>query len=84
MQGKRDNITVIREEGDKKVYYKLDLTSKNIFDKPGYYLAQNDIIYVEPNRTKVKKSRVRDINTSIVYSTVGVLLSVLTFLVANR
>ena len=84
LQGKRDNITVIREEGDKKVYYKLDLTSKNIFDKPGYYLAQNDVIYVEPNRTKVKKSRVRDINTSIVYSTIGVLLSVLTFLVANR
>lgn len=84
IQGKRQNIMVIRGEGESKVYYKLDLTSKNIFSSPGYYLAQNDVIYVEPNDTKIKSSKTSDISIGLVYSTVGVVLSVLTYLLAAQ
>lgn len=47
--GLRKNVLVVREENNQKVEYRLDLTSKNIFNSPAYYLQQNDVIYVEPN-----------------------------------
>lgn len=51
--GKRDNIIVVREtQTGEKTYYRLDLRDKNIINNPGYYLHQNDIVYVEPNKTR--------------------------------
>jgi polysaccharide export outer membrane protein len=47
--GKRKNILVIRERDGIKQEYRVDITSKDIFNSPVYYLEQNDIIYVEPN-----------------------------------
>ncbi|TDB63384.1 polysaccharide biosynthesis/export family protein [Arundinibacter roseus] len=46
--GRRTNILLIREENGKREYVKLDLTSRDIFDSPYYYLHKNDMIYVEP------------------------------------
>ncbi|OUR90674.1 sugar transporter [Flavobacteriales bacterium 34_180_T64] len=54
--GKRDNVFLIRENNGKKQYAKLDLTSIKVLNSPNYYLAQNDVIYVEPNSAKVKQS----------------------------
>jgi len=85
IKGKRQNVMVIREEGNEKVYYKIDLTSKTIFNNPGYYLTQNDVVYVEPNETKVKSAQTSDISIGLIYSTIGVLISILTFAIAaNR
>jgi polysaccharide export outer membrane protein len=50
---KRDNVLLIREEGGKKKITRIDLTSNELFTSPHYYLKSNDIIYVEPNKTKV-------------------------------
>jgi polysaccharide export outer membrane protein len=47
--GKRDNITVIREKDGKREVGTVDLTSKEIFNSPYYYVQQSDVIYVEPN-----------------------------------
>ncbi len=52
--GRRDNVTIIREINDKKVYYTIDLRSKNLFKSPVYILHPNDIVYVSPNQVKVK------------------------------
>ena len=52
--GKREDITVIREEKDKKIYYSIDLRSKNLFESPVYLLQPNDIVYVSPNNNKLK------------------------------
>ena len=54
IEAKRNNVMVIREEenGEKKIK-RLDLTSTEIFTSPYYYLKSNDIVYVEPNSTKV-------------------------------
>lgn len=46
--GKRDNILLVRDMGDKKEFVRLDLNSATIFDSPYFYLKQNDVIYVEP------------------------------------
>lgn len=55
--GKRDNVLVVREEGDKDVAYRLDLTNTaELMESPAYYLQQNDVVYVEPNNTKKRQS----------------------------
>lgn len=50
--GKRENVTVIREKDGKREIANLDLTSKDIFNSPFYYLQQDDIVYVEPNKLR--------------------------------
>jgi len=52
--GKREDITVIREENGKKIYHTIDLRSKNFFESPVYLLQPNDIVYVNPNKNKLK------------------------------
>lgn len=47
--GVRRNILVIRELNGVRKEYRLDLTSKEVFSSPAYYLKQNDVVYVEPN-----------------------------------
>ncbi len=54
--GKRNDITVIREENGKKIFYQIDLRKKNFFDSPAYLLQPNDIVYVSPNKTKLKNA----------------------------
>ncbi|OKL39564.1 polysaccharide biosynthesis/export family protein [Pontibacter flavimaris] len=49
----RDNLLLIREEEGQKKLVRLDLTTDEIFTSPYYYLQSNDIIYVEPNKTKI-------------------------------
>lgn len=44
------NIQVFREENGEKKTYSLDLKSNNIFTSPAYYLQQNDVVYVQPNK----------------------------------
>lgn len=46
---RRDNIKVIRQEGNLKKTYTIDLRNENkLLKSPVYYLRQNDVIYVEP------------------------------------
>ncbi|MEL1240124.1 polysaccharide biosynthesis/export family protein [Flavobacterium flavipallidum] len=48
----RKNILVIREIDGVKSYFRVDVTKSDFINSPYYYLAQNDVIYVEPkNRT---------------------------------
>ncbi len=49
IQGRRDNILIVRDFNGTKTYSRVDLTSKEIFNSPVYYLTQNDYVYVEPN-----------------------------------
>jgi polysaccharide export outer membrane protein len=48
--GRRDNVKVVREKNGERTTYQADLRAVNIFESPVYYLQQNDIIYVTPNR----------------------------------
>jgi polysaccharide export outer membrane protein len=53
IKGKRDNILVIRDFDGTIVHNRIDLRSKEALKSPVYYLTQNDVIYVEPNRSGV-------------------------------
>ena len=50
--GQRRNVTVLREENGVRTIGELDLSSKEVFNSPYYYLHQNDVVYVEPNMKK--------------------------------
>lgn len=56
--GKRKNVLLIREENGVISTHRLDLTKSDIVNSPYYYLAQNDVVYVEPNKTKINSSAV--------------------------
>jgi polysaccharide export outer membrane protein len=49
MTGERKNVKVIRDSSGVKTEYSIDLTSKEVFSSPAYYLQQNDLVYVQPN-----------------------------------
>lgn len=54
--GKRNNVLLIREENGKTVTHRIDLNSKELFNSPFYYLRSNDVVYVEPTKTRIASS----------------------------
>lgn len=78
--GVRDGIYVVREESGKRITYNVDIRKKNMFDSPAYYLKQNDVVYVQPNRTKTKNSHTGN-STSLMVSATSALVSVATLVV---
>ena len=80
--GRRDRVAVIREKDGKRRILYHDLRSSDIFQSPCYYLQQNDIVYVEPNKAKTGQSRINSNNSVGVWlSAVSVLASVTSLLV---
>lgn len=57
LQGKRENVAVIREENGKINTYRVDLTNfGELSQSPVYYMKQGDVIYVEPNDMKKRQT----------------------------
>ena len=80
--GRRDRVAVIREKDGKRRILYHDLRSSDIFQSPCYYLQQNDIVYVEPNKAKTGQSRINSNNSVGVWlSAVSVLASITSLLV---
>lgn len=50
---KRDNVLLIRTEDGVKKTHRIDLTTDEIFTSPFYFLKSNDVVYVQPNKSKV-------------------------------
>ncbi|SED67025.1 polysaccharide export outer membrane protein [Tenacibaculum sp. MAR_2010_89] len=73
------NIEVKREEGKKITTYKLDLRSNKLFTSPVYYLQQNDIVYVQPNKAKSQSASYNQ-NTGLFISIGSILISLITIL----
>jgi len=57
--GSRRNVLVCRIESDgEKKFYRVDMTSPRVFFSEAYYLQQNDIVYVQPNKSRVQAAYV--------------------------
>lgn len=79
--GKRENVLLIRQNADgKKTTKRINLQDKNLLLSDHYQLQQNDIIYVEPNKSKGNTSRITQ-NETIWFSVFGSLLSVATLMI---
>ncbi len=50
--GKRDNVLIIREQNGKRTMNRVNLNRKDVLNSPFFYLKQNDIVYVEPDKAK--------------------------------
>ena len=80
--GRRDRVAVIREKDGKRRILYHDLRSSDIFQSPCYYLQQNDIVYVAPNKAKTGQSRINSNNSVGVWlSAVSVLASITSLMV---
>ena len=79
--GMRDNIKLIRENanGEREII-NLNLNHAGVVTSPYYYLQQNDILYVTPNKTKAKNSDIGQ-STSMWFSATSVLVSIAGLLV---
>jgi len=72
--GLRTDILLIREEQGVKAYHHIDITQTDFVQSPYYYLNQNDLLIVNPNKTKINAASVGP-NTSIIVSTFSILLT---------
>ena len=75
--GQRDNILITRETNGKLEFHRLNLNSDELFTSPYYYLQQNDVIYVSPNKVRAINST----NVSLWLSMVSTLASTATVIV---
>jgi polysaccharide export outer membrane protein len=82
IQAKRKSITLIREQNGKRMFVPIDLTKKDLFNSPYFYLAQNDIIYIEPNKTRINSSAVGS-NTAVIISSLTLLVSITAILLGR-
>jgi polysaccharide export outer membrane protein len=53
--GKRENVLVIREINGERNMVRLNLNKQEVFQSPYFHLKQNDVIYVEPDKSKEKE-----------------------------
>lgn len=79
--GMRDCVTVIREEDGETTAVRLDMRSKDIFSSPYFYLRQNDVVYVRPNKYKAATAEINQ-NRTFWLSLVGSLVSVSTLVIS--
>ena len=79
--GLRDNVKLVRENANgKREIILLNLNKADIIGSPYYYMQQNDIIYVSPNKTKAKNSDIGQ-STSLWISGTSILVSLASLLV---
>ncbi len=71
--GRRNNILLIRETNGQRTFTRIDLTSRDLFRSPYYYLHPNDVIYVEPGKSRVASA-------DRTYQLLPIALSALSFL----
>ena len=79
--GRRDNVKIIREDevGNKRVIM-MNLNDRDVIFNPNFYLQQNDVVYVEPNKVKAQNSEIGSA-TGIWFSATSILISVATLLI---
>lgn len=74
IHGRRNRVAVIRETNGIRTILYHDLRSRDIFQSPDYYLKQNDMVYVEPNRVRAESSVQNQ------FTNVGTWISLISFL----
>ncbi len=78
--GVRNNVKLIREDSTgKKSIHVLNLNDASLINSPYYYLQQNDIVYVEPNKVKAQNSSVGSM-TTLWFSATSILISMTSLL----
>lgn len=78
--GMRNNVKLIREDATgKKSIHELNLNDANLINSPYYYLQQNDVVMVTPNKVKAQNSSVGSM-TTLWFSATSILISLTSLL----
>ena len=74
--GKRENVLLVREENGQRNFIRMNLNSSKIFESPYYYLKQNDVVYIEPNKSKIAATDTQMIRNISIFTSIITLLIV--------
>jgi polysaccharide export outer membrane protein len=74
--GNREKIKLLREIDGVKTITEIDITKADFINSPYYYLAHNDVIYVEPNKTRVNSSVIGP-NVTVAISAISLLITII-------
>lgn len=78
--GVRKDILLCRVVSGQKEFHHIDLTSPDLFFSPYFYLQQNDILYVKPNKAKIGTSSSIYRDAPLIISAISLIIAVLTLL----
>ncbi len=76
--GLRDNVILIRQEGEKKLVERLNFNSSKILQSPYFYLKSNDVLYVEPGKAKIASTSITQQRLPIILSGLSLIIILLT------
>lgn len=81
--GRRDNVLLVRVNADgSKTVARVNLNDKDLISSPYFYLQQNDVLYVEPNKSKANSAVVVPPTTSLVFSATSILLTIANLIIS--
>lgn len=82
--GKRTNVKILREQDGEVKLHEVNLTKANIVNSPYYYLQQNDVVYVEPNKSISVKSSPWTTYLGVGGSVLSFILSIITLATVSK
>lgn len=81
----RDKVLIVRETGDTRVTYEVDLRNpQEVFNSPAYYMQQNDIVYVHPNKSVRLKGSTGYALLSVASTVLGMVISIVSLVLALK
>ncbi|MBR6140198.1 MAG: polysaccharide biosynthesis/export family protein [Bacteroidaceae bacterium] len=81
----RNNVLVVREENNVRKVYEVNLLdNQRVFNSPAYYLQQNDVIYVQPNKSQRVKGSTSYTWLTVGSTVVGMVVSIVSLVVALK
>lgn len=78
--GKRTNVLVVRNINGEITKQRIDITDANFINSPFYYLKQNDVIYISPNKTR-QQSSIFGPQTSVFISITSILVTIVALII---
>jgi polysaccharide export outer membrane protein len=82
--GKRENILIIREQDGQRIMKRLNLNEENVLSSPFFTLRQNDIIYVEPDKSKAIEYSPNTRIMPIVIASISAVAVLITAVLSNK
>lgn len=85
LDGKKQNIRLVREENGKAVTHVLDLTDANIISSPYYYLQQNDVLIVDASvaaKSNAEYNQMNSFKISVISTCVSTLSVIVSMAIA--
>lgn len=80
--GLKTNVRLFREVNGERKMYTIDMTKDDIFKSPAFYVQQNDLIYVEPNKSSMVRNSSFFTFWNASASIVSLLVSIATIVIA--